>query len=226
MMPQKTAEPRQHAAAHALGSPSRLVAVLPARLQLALIALAACAAAAVLGVLAASGHQSKQPLDLDNGWAGALRPPGLDVPRFALRDQDGDLVTSRSLRGGSVVYAFVYSTCRDTCPAEVQTIRGALDDLGRDVPVIGISVDPGNDTPKRAIAFLLEQKMTGRMHFVLGSRAELQPVWRAFGIRPESERLEHSAHVVLADARGRQRIGFPFGELTEERLAHDLARLE
>jgi protein SCO1/2 len=204
-----------------------LVAVLPARLQLALIALAACAAAAILGVLAAAGHQNAgQALSLTNGWAGALRPPGLNVPRFALRDQDGRVVSSRSLRGRPVVYAFVYSTCRDTCPAEVQTIRGALDDLGRDLPVMGVSVDPANDTPKRATAFLLEQKMTGRMHFLLGSRAQLAPVWKAFGIRPESKRLEHSAHVVLADARGRQRIGFPFGELTEERLAHDLARLE
>ena len=151
--------------------------MLPARLQLALVALAACAAAAILGVLAASGHQNAgQPLTLTNGWAGALRPPGLDVPRFALRDQDGHVVSSRSLRGQPVVYAFVYSTCRDTCPAEVQTIRGALDDLGRDVPVMGVSVDPANDTPKRASAFLLEQKMTGRMHFLLGSRAQLAPM--------------------------------------------------
>jgi protein SCO1/2 len=201
--------------------------VLPARLQLALLALAACAAAAVLGVLAASGRQSApQALELTDGWAGALRPPGLDVPRFALRDQDGDVVTSRSLLGTPVVYAFVYSTCRDTCPAEVQTIRGALDEVGRDVPVMGVSVDPLNDTPNRAIAFLLEQKMTGRMKFLLGSRRRLAPVWRAFGIRPQSRRLEHSAHVVLADARGRQRIGFPFDQLTEERLAHDLARLD
>ena len=201
--------------------------MLPARLQLALIALAACALAAVLGVIAASGHQNAgQPLNLTDGWAGALRPPGLDVPRFALRDQDGDVVTSRELRGRPVVYAFVYSTCRDTCPAEVQTIRGALDDLGRDLPVVGVSVDPANDTPKRAQAFLLEQKMTGRMTFLLGSRRQLEPVWRAFGIQPESKRLEHSAHVVLADARGRQRIGFPFDQLTEERLAHDLRRLD
>ena len=201
--------------------------MLPARLQLALIALAACAAAAVLGVLAASGHQTAdRPLSLTDGWAGALRPPGLDVPRFALRDQDGHVVRSRELLGRPVVYAFVYSTCRDTCPAEVQTIRGALDDLGRDLPVMGVSVDPANDTPKRASAFLLEQKMTGRMHFLLGSRAQLAPVWKAFGIRPQSARLEHSAHVVLADAQGRQRIGFPYEELTEERLAHDLARLE
>jgi protein SCO1/2 len=159
------------------------------------------------------------------GWAGALRPAGQPVPEFTLRDQDGETVTSASLRGEPVVYAFIYSTCRDTCPAQVQTIRGALDDLGRDVRVIGISVDPANDTPRSAAAFLLKQRMTGRMDFLLGSRAELEPVWRGFAIQPQSEALEHSAHTVLADARGMQRIGFPFDHLTEEGLAHDLERL-
>jgi protein SCO1/2 len=196
----------------------------PARLRLALVALAACAVAAVAGVaLAQRGAQ--RPLDLTHGWAGAIRPPAARVPPFALRDQDGRVVTARSLRGRPVVFAFVYSTCRDTCPAQVQTIRGALDRLGRAVPVIGVSVDPVNDTPARAKAFMLKQAMRRRMEFLLGSRAQLAPVWRAFGIQPQSRALEHSAEVVLADAQGRQRIGFPFDQLTEARLAHDLARL-
>ena len=59
------------------------------------------------------------------------------------------------------MFAFIYSTCRDTCPAQVQTIRGALDDLSRSFPVIGVSVDPANDTPRSAQAFLLEQKKSG-----------------------------------------------------------------
>jgi protein SCO1/2 len=198
--------------------------VLPARVKLTLIAVTACAAAAVAGVSLAARQQADEPA-LTNGWAGAQRPPGQPVPRFALTDQDGNTVTSASLRGRPVVYAFVYSTCRDTCPAQVQTIRGALDDLGRDVPVVGISVDPANDTAKRARTFMLKQGMTGRMRFLLGTRAQLAPVWRAFAVRPQSNRLEHSAHTVLADANGIQRIGFPYEKLTENGLAHDLARL-
>src|SRR4051812_10662789 len=196
---------------------------MPARIQLALIVLAACAFAAVIGVLLAG--RPAESLALRDGWAGAQRPAGFRVPGFALRDQDGRLVTSASLRGRPVVYAFVYSTCRDTCPAQVQTIRGALDDLGRDYPVVGVSVDPATDTRRLAAAFLLAQKMTGRMHFLLGTRAQLAPVWRAFGIRPQTKALDHSAHVVLADGRGVQRIGFPFEHLTEDGLAHDLKRL-
>jgi protein SCO1 len=124
-----------------------------------------------------------------------------------------------------VVFTFLYSTCEDTCPLQVQQIRGALDTLGRDVPVLGVSVDPEGDTPGRARAFVLEQRMTGRMRFLLGDGAELAPVWRAFGIAPQRGELDHSAYVVVADARGAQRVGFPIGQLTPRALAHDLRKL-
>ena len=179
-----------------------------------------CALAAIGGVwLAALDAPGERPA---SAWAGALRPPGATVPDFALRDQDGERVTPPA---GPAVYTFIYSTCEDTCPLQVQQIRGALDDLGRDVPVIGVSVDPANDTPARAQAFLLDQAMTGRMRFLLGSRAELEPVWRAFGIRPQEDGLDHSAYVVLTDGARRQRIGFPSGALTVDGLRADLARL-
>ena len=201
--------------------------MLASRVRLTLIALTACAVAAVIGVsLAVSERTSPGELALTNGWAGAQRPSGQPVPDFSLTDQDGNTVTSASLRGRPVVFAFIYSTCRDTCPAQVQTIRGALDDLDDpDVQVVGISVDPANDTPKRAQSFLLKQGMTGRMRFLLGTRAQLEPIWNAFAVRPQTDKLEHSAHTVLADAGGRQRIGFPYDHLTENALAHDLARL-
>jgi protein SCO1/2 len=202
--------------------------VLPARLKLTLVALTLCAAAAVAGVLLAPSRPTNvsQELELNNGWAGAQRPAGQPVPDFTLRDQDGKTVTAASLRGQPIVFAFIYSTCRDVCPAQVQTIRNALDDLpGKDPRVIGISVDPVNDTPKRAASFLLKQQMTGRMQFLLGTREQLQPVWDGFAIQPQEKSLEHSAHTVLADRGGVQRIGFPFDHMTADALAHDLARL-
>jgi protein SCO1/2 len=162
---------------------------------------------------------------LADGWAGAVRPAGLAVPAFSLADQDGKTVTAASLRGKPTVYALIYSTCQDTCPAQVQTIRQALDHTQADVNVVGVSVDPANDTPKLAKTFLLKQTMTGRMRFLLGTRAQLEPVWKAFGIRPQSNALEHSAHVVVADTDGMQRVGFPFDHLTPEGLGHDMAKL-
>ena len=54
----------------------------------------------------------------------------------------------------------------------------------------------------------------------------LEQIWTQFGIRPQENKLEHTAYVVLLDSTGRQRIGFPFDKLTPEGLAHDLRRLE
>jgi protein SCO1/2 len=128
-------------------------------------------------------------------------------------------------RGRTVVMTFVYSHCRDTCPAQVQAIRGALDRLGRDVPVLAVSVDPANDTGDSARRFLLQQHVAGRVRFVLGTRAQLEPVWRGYGIAPQQRGLEHSAYVVVVDDEGRQRVGFPAAQLTPEGLEHDLRRL-
>jgi protein SCO1/2 len=196
-----------------------------ARVHLALLTAAICVLAAAVGVLLASRGDGSEPVVSSSGWAGATRPPGAAVPDFTLTDQDGRTVRASRVRGRPAVFAFIYSTCRDICPAQVQTIRGALDDLGHDVPVYGITVDPANDTPRSAQAFLLEQKMKGRMEFLVGARSQLEPVWRAFGIAPQSKGRDHSSYTVLVDATGRQRIGFPQDKLTQRGLAHDLARL-
>jgi protein SCO1 len=198
------------------------------RVRLVLIGVFACLFALVAGVwLAAfqSAGESRRTVDRGAGFSGAVRPAGARVPAFRLRDQDGRPVTPALHAGGPAVYAFIYSHCEDFCPLEVQQIRGALDQLGHDVPVIGVSVDPANDTQRSARAFLLEQHMTGRMRFALGSAAELRPVWRAFGIQPQTKESEHSASVVLVDGEGRQRVGYALAYLHVDGLEQDLRRL-
>jgi len=157
-------------------------------------------------------------------FSGFVRPAGARVPAYSLTDQDGRRITTE--RDGPTIFAFIYSHCRDTCPVEVQQIRGAMDKLGHDVPVVAISVDPSNDTRDSARAFLIKQRMTGRMDFLLGSRAELEPVWKAFGIAPQTEEREHSAGIVVVDDEGRQRLGYPTSQLTVDGLERDLRLLE
>jgi protein SCO1/2 len=160
------------------------------------------------------------------GFAGSLRP-NIPPQDFALRDQDGRRVSLHQYRGRVVVLTFLYSTCQDTCPVTATTIRGALDELGHDVPALAVSVDPAHDTPDAAEAFLVRRGLSGgRMRFLLGSRAQLEPIWKAYGIQPQTKRFEHSAYVLLIDRRGRQRISFPVTQLTDSALAHDIAKLE
>jgi protein SCO1/2 len=159
------------------------------------------------------------------GFEGALRPPGIPPIAFALKDQDGKTATLDQYRGGPVLLTFMYSTCRDTCPLTAQQIKGALDQVGKDVPTLAISVDPANDTPLNARRFVNRQGLTKRMRFLLGDQAQLQPIWKAYGIRPQGKAFDHSAYIVLVDGRGVQRVGWPVEKLTPEGLAHDLRLL-
>jgi protein SCO1 len=158
-------------------------------------------------------------------FAGSVMPAGVRAPDFRLHDQDGEPVSMAALRGRPAVVTFLYTTCEETCPAQAQQIKLGLDRLGRDVPVLGVSVEPETDTPDNARRFLRKQGVVGRMDFVLGSRPELKRVWKGFAIQPQLPDAEHQARTVLIDARGFQRVGFPVDQLTPERLATDLRTL-
>lgn len=196
---------------------------MPARLRFALMVAASLVIAGALAVVMLV--DAREPAR-GSGFAGSLRP-AIPPQDFTLADQDGRRVSLRDLRGRVVVLTFLYSTCRDTCPLTATQIRGALDDLGHDVPTLAVSVDPANDTPARAQRFLDRRGLVdGRMRFLLGARADLEPVWRAYGIRPQGDGFEHSAYVLLIDRRGRQRVSFPVDRLTPEGLTADIRRLE
>ena len=158
-------------------------------------------------------------------FEGALMPPGVRAPDFALRDERGRAISMDQFRGRPVAVTFLYTTCEDTCPAQAQQIKGALDQLDRPVPAVAIAVDPPRDTPSKAREFLDKYDLAGRMRWVLGSKEQLEPLWRGFAIQEQLPESEHQARIVLVDRDGFQRIGFPADQATPERLAHDLREL-
>jgi protein SCO1/2 len=201
----------------------------------AVMALAAATAATLAKVLDDDGPAAKVT-DVSGGiegpdsrFKGALRPKGARAADFALRDQDGRLVRLSRLRGRVVVLSPMYTTCPDTCPLVAQQIQDALLDLPRaarrQVVALALSVDPANDTAASARKFLRTRLVNRHLDFLIGSQAELRPVWKAYGFSPQTRELEHNSYVVLIDKRGLQRIGFPVNFLTPESLAHDLRLL-
>lgn len=202
---------------------------MPARLRLTLVVAVTCVVAALAAVVLLGGGAAGEPSPSPTGYHGALRPPEARAPDFRLRDEEGRTVTMRQFRGEPVIVTFLYSTCEDTCPLTAQQIRGALDDLDAEgikaPPVIAISVDPPGDTPLHVDRFLVKQGLAGRMRYLTGTRAQLEPVWRAYGIRPQGEGFEHTASTVIVDGDGRQRLGYLTEHLTPEALVADLRAL-
>ena len=199
---------------------------------------------AVLGVLSVAGMAlgllGQRGSSADGGQAvaqpvgdqqrlrfeGAELPDGVRAPDFSLENQDGERVTMRSLRGRPVLVTFLYTDCDDTCPPQAQQIKGALDELGSDIPAIAIAVDPPRDTVESARAFVLEQRMTGRMDFLVGAQKELEPVWKGFAIQAQIAGAEHQARIMVIDSKGFQRVSFPIDQATPERIAHDVREVE
>jgi protein SCO1/2 len=191
------------------------------------VAAAALAAALVLALAQPSGRRAEAPVG-GGAFAGAALPAGVPAPDFTLTDQTGRRVSPGALRGQVTVLAFLASTCGPACTLIAQQIRGALDELGRAVPVLLVSVDPAGDTPARVRSFLAGVSLAGRVRYLTGTPEALRSVWRAYRIEPLSAgrgAFERSATVVLLDRAGHERVLFGLEQLTPEALAHDIRKL-
>jgi protein SCO1 len=114
-----------------------------------------------------------------------FEPPVEPPPGFRLRDQDGHWIGPRDTRGSVTVLTFLFTSCDDVCPAEAQTIARAARAERRGVEILAVSVDPVGDDVPHVKAFLKRIGVSGvRFHYLLGSRRELEPVWRRFHIVP------------------------------------------
>lgn len=163
--------------------------------------------------------------------APTVLPDARPAPDIALHDQDGRAVRLSDLRGRAVLLTFIYVHCPDVCPLIVGNMHAALARLGKDasrVHVVAVSVDPRGDTPRAVRAFVRAHGMIGRMTYLLGTRAQLAPVWRAYGVavsgNAEGREVSHGAFVYGIDAHGRRRVFFP-RDVTPAVLAHDVPLL-
>lgn len=187
--------------------------------------------ACTLVLAACGGDDDGGPAAIVHGpespFNGSIMPPGVKAPQFTLEDENGEPLRMRdAVAQGPVIVTFLYSTCVEECPLLAQQVRGALDDLGHDVPAIAISVDPKVDTRASVKRFLRRQRVAGRLKYARGSAKELAPVWKGFAIQPQKIDAEHQARIVLVDRKGLQRVGYPGGQGTPEQIAADIELLE
>jgi protein SCO1 len=158
-------------------------------------------------------------------------PPQV-APDFALRDQNGKRVRLSDFRGRAVMMTFIYDHCPDTCPLIVGNLHAALEQLGPQagkVQMLAVSVDPVGDTPKTVKQFLAAHDMTGRMEYLIGSKKQLTPVWKRYGIQvqasPENrENVGHSALVYGITGSGQQTTLYP-ANMKPAWVVHDVPLL-
>jgi protein SCO1/2 len=131
---------------------------------------------------------------------------------FALRDQNGRLVRLSALRGRVVFLSFLYTHCTDVCPLIATSLDDAVRRLGhagRDVTVLAVSTDPEGDKPAEVRTYMRERHLGAEFHWLLGTRAQLAPVWQGYNIlveRRSAGQVSHAAPVFLIDRKGRPRL--------------------
>jgi protein SCO1/2 len=164
-------------------SPTR--AASPLR-RLALTALMCLLLGALGGVLAATATRT-DPVET------RFVPPREVAFDFVLSDENGRPTRLADARGKVIAMTFIYTSCRDLCPAEGADISTAIRMVGgREVVAYVISVDPVGDTPKRAREWLERRGLDGHGHYLIGSREELRPVWAHYGIAPMNASREEA----------------------------------
>lgn len=202
----------------------------PASRRHRLVAIAALGVAAAIAAIAAVGLFAVGGGGGSDLNADPVEPPR-DAPATRGTNYDGRAVAVPR-DGRPAIVTFLFAECPDICPAIATTIRQALDRAGAaadGVDVVAVSVDPAGDTPAAVRAFLERRRMLGRMDYIVGSRAELEPLWDAWFVAAQPDGVPasaHSARVVLVDAEGRQAGAYSAGvPVPIEDLAEDIATL-
>jgi cytochrome oxidase Cu insertion factor (SCO1/SenC/PrrC family) len=136
---------------------------------------------------------------------------------FSLRDQNGKLITPRSLRGKAVALTFVSALCKEQCPLVGKALTMVRKGLGKDaakLSIVAISVDPEIDTPTATRQFAKDSAwQDADWHYLTASRPVLSRIWHEYGIDVEAPppifkpttSIVHQAELFLVDPQGRLR---------------------
>ncbi len=200
---------------------------IPATVLLAILALSALA-----GCGGSSQSQATAAASSGSHFSGAKASPPQPEAPLRLDNYLGEPVNIQSYKGKAVLVTFIYTHCPDVCPLIVSHIKTALALLGpkaKDVQVVAVSTDPRGDDRRTVAAFLQAHGMTGRMQYLIGTRAELGRVWKSWNIvakpaKAGRDLVEHSALIYGIAADGKVTTLYP-ANFHPAQLVHDVPLL-
>jgi protein SCO1 len=195
---------------------SRLLAA--AAIGFALTVAAGCGGSS--GDQAATGtHAGHDGSTTPATFEGGIINPRREAPPLALKDINGKTVNIADYRGEPVLVTFVYAHCPDICPLIMENLRRVRADagpLGKKMKVIAVSVDPKGDTVPVVRDFLQTHRVAGLVDYLIGTRAQLEPVWANWQIargvpKTDPELVEHSGLIYGVTASGELATAYPVG---------------
>ena len=205
---------RRAARRHATEAPSAMGdgprAHLPAR-TLALVAgavvLFATAVGAAVAVIATGPSSSEASALARNPYLDPGTALSRPAPQFTLTDQFGRSVSLRQFRGKVVIVAFNDSECTTICPLTTSAMADARSMLGAAasrVQLLGVDANPKATSVQDVLSYSELHGLEHEWHFVTGSLAHLEQVWKAYGVEAEINRgqIAHTPALFVIDPQG------------------------
>lgn len=166
-------------------------------------------------------------------YRGSTIDPPVPAADFELSNQHGQKFRLSEQRGEIVLLFFGYSNCPDVCPLTMSNFKSIKEELGDQadkVRFIFVTVDPERDTKERLLEYV--KVFDPEIVALTGSRAELEPVWKSYGVYQAKQdtgsaagySLDHTARTYLIDQEGNWRLTYPF-EMEKADIISDVRHL-
>jgi len=130
------------------------------------------------------------------------------IPDVRVTDQHGKQLNffSDLIAGKVVAINFVFTSCTAICRPLTATFRRVQQELGEEVGknvyLISVSVDPTTDTPERLREFAEKFKAGPGWTFVTGDASDIDAILRAFGVGITNKN-DHTPMVLIgSEAKG------------------------
>ena len=140
------------------------------------IALSVLAAAAAVAAFVVFAPGPERPRVVTSGTADVGGP-------FTLTAHTGERIGDEAFRGKFMLVAFGFTHCPDVCPAELQVMTAALDEMGpaaERVQPLFITIDPERDTADHLAEYM--SYFHPRFIGLTGSREEIAAVADAYHV--------------------------------------------
>ena len=170
----------------------------------------------------------------ETGFDGqALAPPQPAPALETLRNYDGTHFSLAAQHGKAVFVTFLYAHCPDVCPLIASNLHNAYakmtPSMRRRVAIVAVSVDPHGDTAETVRAFVEQHELSGEARYLLGSAAQLVPVWKAWSVGSQKDvsnpaLVNHSALIYGIGADGRMYTIYP-SNFAPAQIVHDVTPL-
>ncbi|HBO3549347.1 cytochrome c oxidase copper chaperone SenC [Pseudomonas aeruginosa] len=159
-----------------------------------------------------------------------ILPQTRKVPALEFTNQDGQAVSTASLKGRWHLLFFGYTFCPDVCPttlAQLRELQGKLpQEVRDDLQVVFVSVDPNRDTPQQIKQYL--GYFNAGFQGLTGTPENIQKLANAMSIpyipadtSKPNYTVDHSGNLVIIGPDGEQH-GFIRAPLNNAKLEAQL----